>query len=142
MEELPLRLERYFFPHQEVRANPAHERGGKLHNQVNVNAGVGAVEGRKGAFAIDLTISLDEDKSENPPYFFTINAFGILVAEGDSDIANAQELARLIGSQLLIGAARERLADLTARGPWGQFLLNLVRRFEMVEEAQNSSSGE
>jgi len=60
-----------------------------------------------------------------PPYFFTINAFGVLT----TDLEMTDQLrapATGLGFDLLIGAIRERLATLTSRAPWGTSVLPLI----------------
>jgi len=123
MAEYPLQLERYFFTHQEVVANPDHiangrKDGSQLKSEVNANL----VEGRSNAFAVSVRVFLDNESSDNPPYFFHIEAFGIFVLASDLPSEASQQLATTSGA-ILIGAIRERLADLTSRGPWGGFMI-------------------
>jgi len=123
MNPYPWRLETYFFPHQEVRANPEHDPNGtRPDNRLNTSSNLVALEGRPEAVGIEAYLSLNEGQSQNPPYFFTINAFGVLTTDLEiTDQLRAQ--AAGLGFHLLIGAIRERLATLTSRAPWGTFIL-------------------
>jgi hypothetical protein len=78
------------------------------------------------AFAVDVGIDLDEEHSVNPPYFFSISAFAILVSDQDVPRELALTVANATGFTMLVGAIREHLASVTARGPWDQFLLGPV----------------
>lgn len=70
-----------------------------------------------------LTLSVDLENSNNHPYNFELEVFGM--AEGPGIPENSTD-ARAIMFQILVGAARERLAELTGRGPWSPFLLGII----------------
>lgn len=126
MKELLLRLENYFFPHQEVRANPTYDpRGDRRGSHTNTAFAILPVEDRENAFAVEVQIALDEEKSINPPYFFTMHAFGVfsIDQEIETSAASPANIGGVQGAQILIGAIREHLATMTARGPWDVFLL-------------------
>jgi len=125
----PVLLENIFFPHQEVRANPAHDMEGNRHgSQITLNHAVSAMEGRNDALGIEITIALDEINSDNPPYFFTVSAFGILALGKDvkSLDENERQSIDVMGTQILVGSIRERLASMTSRAPWGSFTLGII----------------
>lgn len=126
MDNYPWQLDNYFFPNQEVRANPAHDpSGARVHTQLNPSFNIAAIEGRQNTVGVEVTIAVNESQSENPPYFFTISAFGVLSTHLEiTDQSRAQ--AAGIGVNLLLGAIRERLATLTARAPWGAFILGPI----------------
>jgi len=127
--EFPVRLENIFFPHQEVRANPAHDvAGNREGSKISLNHTLSAIEGRDNAFGVEMTIALDEDNSENPPYFFTISAFAILGTDKsieELETADKQKI-EIMAVQILVGSIRERLASITARSPWGGFNLGII----------------
>ncbi len=124
-----MQLENIFFPHQEVRANPSHDVEGNRHgSQITLNNSVSAIEGRDNSLGIEITISLDETNSENPPYFFTISAFGIIVLEKNIDNLEEAEKQKIdiMAVQVLVGSIRERLTSITSRAPWGPFTLGII----------------
>ncbi|MFZ5510782.1 MAG: hypothetical protein ACOZCP_12085 [Pseudomonadota bacterium] len=129
MAQFPLRLEQYFFTEIQVRANPDFKPAGTLvGSHVDVRSNAGVIEDRTDHYFVDCVVSLDETKSENPPYFFRVNAFGILNAS-DPDLTDdvaKQHLVRSAGAQVLIGAIRELVAELTSRGPWGVFVVPII----------------
>lgn len=129
MDKPSIWLENLFFPHQEVRANNGHQaQGSRDGSQVTFEHGMEKIAGRENAFGLQLVVRLDEEKSVNPPYFFTIAAYGVFAVNPDNELSEdkIQELLMSTGMPVLVGAVRERLADLTARAPWGVFNLNIV----------------
>lgn len=123
----PLRLEEYYFPIQEVVANPSFSRSGNRNgSKLRSNLTITRQNGAAGKWLVELVIDVDQDASENPPYFFRIQAFGVFALEEGEQEALAQSAMATLGAQILVGAIRERLASLTARAPWGQFFLGIV----------------
>jgi len=123
-----LRLERYFFTESTVRANPQHTPGDpRRGSRMTPTLSCAPVEEQPSTFAVEMTVALDEARSENPPYFFTITAFAILAAEDNVPDDIALSIANTIGFNMLVGAIREHLAGVTARGPRGPFLFGPLR---------------
>lgn len=123
----PLQLDELFFPVQEVRANPDHdpsgERGGTVLKQ---SYEVRPIGGSPGVFGGELVIECDRDQSRNPPYLFMLQAYMIVRVDDRLAPPDAQALAASTCFSMLVGAARERLLDLTSRAPWGRFMLGPV----------------
>lgn len=123
---IPLQLERYFFPVQRVEANPDHNPNEPIDIKSKVDFNIGEVPEQKGLYAAELTLSSTAE-SVNPSYSYTIVGFALLRANDqttpESDLKAA---AANLGSNLLVGVARERLNELTARGPWPTVTLNFV----------------
>jgi len=121
-----MRLENIFFPQQEVRAIPTHDVNGEHHgSQVSLSQTPSAIQGRDDAFGIEIIISLDEENSVNPPYNFTISAFGVFstnkkISDIEPELRTKMEVSAV---QMVVGSIRERLSSITARGPWGVFTL-------------------
>lgn len=126
MDHYPWQLENYFFTHQEVRANPDHDPDGNRRGScISPLLNKTEIEGRPNAVGLEVSITLDESQSNNPPYFFTVTAFGVLVT--DLEITDQlRDQAVVLGIDLLIGAIRERVATLTSRAPWGAFVLGPI----------------
>jgi len=124
-----MRLENIFFPHQEVRAIPTHDINGEHHgSQISLDQDYSKIQGRDDAFGIEIIISLDEEKSVNPPYNFTISAFGIFsMNKKISDIEpELRTKIEVNARQMVIASIRERLSSITARGPWGGFMFGVI----------------
>lgn len=136
MKELPIQLERYFFPHQEVIANHEfiQDKDG-THTHTDINSNLSPVPEQKGKYGIDVQLVLNQEKSNNPPYFFKIIVFGVFTLnETEIDPENFERLIRETGSSILIGAARERLAEITSRGPWPAQQLGIVPLTQKTEQ--------
>lgn len=126
MNAFPLQLERYFFPEQNVRGNPEYEsKSGNSDTRIQIAERISPVANRKNAIVAEIVVSLDEENSDNPPYFFSISVFGTFVCNEElaEDPKEMMRVATGVGKHMLIGAARERLASLTSRGPWGAVYL-------------------
>lgn len=126
MTEFPLRLERYFFTEQQVIANPDYEITDIKRIDFLVDASANRIEGQTGKYGISAKVELNQEKSSNAPYFFTITAFGIIAIKDGIETLVAEPHIETSGAQLLIGVIRERLAEMTARGPWGTLHLDFV----------------
>lgn len=143
---IPLQLERYFFPVQRVEANPDHDPNKSTDIKSKVDFNIGEVPDQKGLYAVELTLS-STSESVNPSYNYTIVGFALLRANDqtipESDLKSA---AASLGTNLLVGVARERLNELTARGPWPTVTLNFVPVLftpnQQTEETKKSSSKE
>ena len=123
MDTFPLQLDRYFFTDSTVRANPEHNPAGdRQGSRVSTAFQSQPVADRLGAYTVEMTVMLDETTSLNPPYFFSISAFAVILTPPTLDPAAAWTVVRGTGFNVLIGAIREHLATMTARGPWGLFV--------------------
>lgn len=128
--QFPLKLKNYFFTHQEVIANPSHDESAETENNIDYDIAVETVNISENSYGVNVKIYVDVEKNQNAPYFFTIAAFGFIEVNMDQnkDITN-EELKKLISStgvSVLVGAIRERLADMTARGPWAVCYLDIL----------------
>lgn len=123
--DFPLRLERYFFPVQQVEANPKYDPTAVQNHGTMVDFKISPLIGRTDAYGAELNLSSDP-ASENPSYTFNLTAFAVLRAEEAMPEPARSNMAGQLGIQMLVGVARERLAELTARGPWPPMMLDLV----------------
>lgn len=148
-------LREYIFTEQKVLANPFFdENNGEITDlEIIININDNAKE--DGIFYIQVNISTGSDQ---PPeekthcsYQFSISAFGRI--ELDLDDIKIEDIdlhgkdisyhAGITGAQILIGAIRERVADLTARGPWPTILIQTVGinflKNEVIRALENDS---
>ena len=128
--QFPLKLKNYFFTHQEVIANPEFSENSEAGNDVDYDIDVESVNISKNEYGVNIKVNVGAEKTPNAPYFFTISAFGFFETSKEHKDLDENELKELIeftGTQVLIGAIRERLADMTARGPWSVCYLDLFR---------------
>lgn len=120
------RLERYFFPVQEVRANPAHILGEESYTALTFQPNSINIEKRSDAIGVEVVIGIDEARSKNPPYFFNLTVFALISSVDGKLPHELQNAAATIGIQLLIGGLRERIAELTSRGPWPPLTVDII----------------
>ena len=137
----PLRLEELFFPIQEVRANPDHDpQGERTGTNLKQSFNVQVIDGQPGLYGVEMLVECDRETSRNPPYFFQLQVYALMRSEGALDPATAQTLAASTSFSVLVGAARERLLELTSRAPWGRFMMGIVQLVPqpVVESAEQS----
>ncbi len=133
MEKLPLQLERYFFTHQEVRANPAYDQAGdRRGTHILTDHKVNKLE-EKGFYAVEFSVWDDQQNSVNQPYFFKLSVFGVFTITSDIPDETSVALVGTAGLQLMIGVVRERLAELTSRGPWATLHLNVISMMSALD---------
>lgn len=127
MEKYPLQLKSYSFPVQISRANQEFDPQGELNGTKTSNSFifVKADDNDQTWFA-QMTVATDVNESVNPPYFYEIHAFGIFQSEIGTDEQIINSAGQVECFQVLTGAIRERIAELTSRAPWGQHTLDII----------------
>lgn len=133
-EPSQLLIEEIFFPVQEVRSLNDHSpQGERAGTQLKFGRQVQALDKQPGKYALALSVASDDEASRNPPYRFIIEANAIVTIGGTP--LEGEAAAKFImdnGIHILMGMVRERLADITARSPWGRFLISTLP----LQEAQ------
>jgi preprotein translocase subunit SecB len=128
MKPFPVSLERYFFTTQQVIANPEYDINNdstKFHLKIESN--LSSLPDQSNRYGIEVTITLDKENSNNAPYDVTVIAFGeIKLVDDKADQNEIDRLLNVSGSQIMIGVIRERIAEMTSRGPWPTTHLNFV----------------
>lgn len=133
MNPSPFQLDRYFFPRQEVTANPSHHVNLPSNTASVVKVAIGKDATAPNVLTVVCHVSLDEAASTNPSYFFTLEAFGIFrTPDVLTDDATRMDIG-MKAAPILIGAARERLAELTSRAPWGPLILGITQISQAVD---------
>ena len=127
MNPSKLQLDQYYFPHQEVRANPNHDPStSKKVGSVKFHVHCGKLPSGTHQHYAEIVAEADEVSGINSAYFFRIQAFGLFTADDSLTLDEAKALVSIYGVQVLLGAIRDHLVSLTSRGPWGSFYLNII----------------
>jgi hypothetical protein len=123
-----LQLEEMLFPVMEMHTNAKHDlQGERAGTLLQYGQELQRIDGQPGKYGLMISVRSDNEKSKNPPYSFAIEAHAILsVVNGSPGTEDELAFVRNSGLPLVMGAIRERLADMTARAPWGRFLINAV----------------
>jgi preprotein translocase subunit SecB len=128
MKPIPVSLERYFFTTQSVIANPDHDINSgftKFHLKIENNLSL--LPEQNNRYGIEVTVSLDKENSNNAPYDVNVTAFGVIqVIDDKTDQNEIDYLLKVLGPQMMIGVIRERIAEMTSRGPWPTAHLNFI----------------
>lgn len=130
-------LIKYFYPSQFVQANPSHAIDEKSSISPEIKINHGLTENNPKQLAIDVTLLLDKEKSENYPYDFKLQIFGIFKVSQDEHLSLNRQA--MMGTQLLIGCLRERLSLLTQAGPWNEVTLSLQPISQLFSESEGNS---
>ncbi|MET0280400.1 MAG: hypothetical protein ABW278_04650 [Steroidobacteraceae bacterium] len=130
-----LMIDQLLFPIVELRTNGKHDQQGNLSGtQLQYGHQVQKLDNAPGKYALILSVRSDNDKSVNAPYDFSIEAYAIFIVQQGTDEGDANSKFVLHnGLPVVMGAIRERLADITSRAPWGRFLINAVGLPEAIE---------
>ncbi len=120
-----IQFEDMLFPVLEMRTNTGHNpQGERAGTQLLINQQLQKLGGES-RYGLAVSLGSDNRNSVNPPYHFMVEAYAIIVVK-DSGL-DAEAEARQVqtnGLSILVGSLRDRVAELTARGPWGRFLIN------------------
>jgi len=137
MNQSKPQLEIYFFPAQEVNANPEHDPSAVIETAHKIDRRNGIVDGSESAMWVQVDVRTDEEKSVNPPYFVRVLCFvSMSLIRNDDDTVDEQfkELSLTTATQVAIGAIREHLMAMTSRGPWGALVLDTVISVETAQQ--------
>ncbi len=128
IDNINISLERYFYPAQIVRARPEYDKNGdKNNNATHINRSIECLPGEGNRFALQIDIENDLENSVNPPYEFQLTVVGLFnIIDGSFSDEEKKQQVLNTGTELLIGALRERIAMLTHSAPWGVFNINVL----------------
>ena len=123
---MQLRFEDLMFPILEMRTNVKHDANGeRAGTQLLVDQQLQKLEGADKRYGFAVSVSSDNKASVNPPYSFMVEAYAIIHAVDSTLDAEAEaKQVQANALSLVMGAIRERVSEMTARGPWGRFLIN------------------
>lgn len=114
-----------------ITANPEKEHGP---GGIEVEREVALDEDNPNRWTIDLIIGLTVQSGKiHPPYFGSIWMQGLYEVH-ENYPGDPERLIRVTGASMLYGAAREMIANLTARGPNGMLTLPSVSFIEPVSK--------
>jgi hypothetical protein len=121
-----LKFEDLMFPILEMRTNVKHDpKGERAGTQLMINQQLQKLDGADSRYGLAVSVSTDNNASVNPPYLFMVEAYTIIrVEESKLDAEAEARQVRANGMSMLMGAIRERIAEMTARAPWDRFLIN------------------
>jgi hypothetical protein len=123
-----LNLEELFFPILELHTLTTHDvKGDRTGTMLQFGRRVTKLDNQPGKWGFGMSIATNDATSRNPPYRFLVEAYSIVSISGTPlEGEAAEKFIELHGAPLLMGAMRERLAELTARAPWGRFLVKPI----------------
>ena len=129
MNSAPLLLDHYFVTEIKLVAHSNYDT--KKHHKYhidNLRSDVKFLTNEKypNVWQVPLTLKYIPQAGENVPYTFTINIIGFFEVDEKWPKAKIGSLVRINAPAILYSAAREIVASLSGRGPWGSVLLPSV----------------
>lgn len=125
-----VKIVRYFFPETYVKAHQDHDPSGVKDGTVQtVSHNIEELPTENLRHGVSVRVSSDESQSENQPYTYVVEAFGIFepdLSDSEEKVEDYRNNVGVVGVQTLFGAIREHLASVTARSPWSTFTINTV----------------
>ena len=125
-----VKLVKYFFPETSVKASQDHDTEGRIDStEQSVSVEIVEIPSMDNQHTVKVRLISDDEGSENAPYSYQIEAFGIFEAastESEELLEAYKENFQPVAVQILFGAIREHLATVTARGPWGNFIVGVL----------------
>jgi hypothetical protein len=115
--KFPMRLDSFFFVSQSVEADAGHNKEQPTNVVHKTKASVHPAEREHHYYAM-VFLEVNEEESSNIDYRYKFTIFGAFDVDQSIPQTAAIGMVRDLGVSLLIGAIRERLATLTATGPW------------------------
>ena len=124
----PFHLEELYFPVQELRALPGHDANGdRQGTNITLSKAVQPVADAGQAYWFTLTVISNDATSVNAAYSFRVEAAALFRC-AEAMLVSTERLRRLeeVALPVVLGAVRERIAEMSSRAPWGRYLVNLL----------------
>ena len=137
MRNSPLRLKELFFPQVSVKAlvpaNPASADRELNLDELDISFALNfETDGKKASAGLEI-VSKSKEAESPSLYAIQIKAFANFEVIGpEHQDAMAVYLRKFAAAAALIGAAREQVALMTARGPWGVVMLPIISMDRVV----------
>lgn len=82
---------------------------------------------------MDISLNQEEESFQNNPYRIAMRILGFFTFKDGEDPKKMSKMVHLNGTSMLYGIARGIIAQITANGPHGRFLLPAVNMKEALE---------
>ena len=122
MNPSPLQLERHFFSKVLIEAQPDGKVGAPNLLECQIEVGQAANDPLR--YQVTLLLKLLAQGGEKPCYTGEIQAIGLFRVLERWPVEKRRSLVEANGSAVLLGAIRELVCNLTARGPWPMVTIN------------------
>ena len=129
MKPAPLLLERYFLTNLNIIVIPGFDpkqghryKFDNFQNTVNITTN----KDFPGLWQVELSLKYLHGTKENIPYDFSLKLVGFFAVHPKWPKNQVETLVKINGPAILYSAAREIIAQVTGRGPWGPMLLPAV----------------
>ena len=125
-----VKVVQYFFPESSVKARQDHDPNGISNGtKQKLSLNINEIPSENNMHGVMVRLSSIDDESENLPYSYSIETYGIFEPNDKSTddlIQDYKSNIKVVSLQILVGAIREHLASITSRGPWATFIAGAV----------------
>jgi hypothetical protein len=124
----PFHLEELYFPVQELRALPGHDANGdRQGTNITLSKALKPAADADDIYWFTLTVISNDATSVNAPYSFRVEAAALFrCIEAMPTSADRMRMLEDAALPAVLGAVRERIAEMSSRAPWGRYLVNLL----------------
>lgn len=123
MKNSPLQLEHYSVTAVHLDANLDAQVKEQIEWRIGTNCDFATHRDDPRRWKVDLTVTFHSSDEANSPYKGTVSFVGFFTVDPTYPEKNVQFLVETNGPSVLFGAAREMVANITARGPWPSVML-------------------
>lgn len=138
-------LERYILDAIAVAPNDAFDRKASkqsLHVETSIGIAPNTADPRRFMLRLEVKVGPDENSQLTPPaYTVMIKGRAFFAFKKNPSKDEADRFLQLNGVSILYGLLRGHVAQITAQGPYGQFLLPTLNFMELQKQAAGKRVG-
>lgn len=129
-----LNIDEYFIEDISVKTNPDYKDDAPADGDVGVTFGIKR-QGKAPLFMLTMSVNLVKAKNKKftTPYQVSFSITGFFSFAAGTDEATINRMIGLNGLAVLYGLARGIVAQVTANGPYGKFILPTVNFVELLK---------
>lgn len=116
MSQSALQLERYFFSKISIEASKQIQNLSQIGAETRVETARNHSDQNR--YLLSLTVTLTPPQNAPASYRGEVQVLGFFLVQPDVPRDKQEKLVSVTGASILYGAAREMIANVTARGPW------------------------
>lgn len=120
MKQPPLQMQFYYFPEIKLQISQPKQKIQQKDCGFDIDIDTGLAQSSQDdlCYKVDIRIKTKEIKGKFKTYDLDILAVGFFKIDTDTPQDKRKEVASILGANLLYGAARELLYQLTSRSPY------------------------
>ena len=135
----PLQLEELIYEIVHVVARKGHRASGEHRQRLENHLEFGQNRDVPGLWRVGLGVKILPEKDEpEPPYDIDMQCVGFFRVHPDYPQDRAGKLVAVTGASILYSGVRDFVMTISARGPWGPFMLPTTSFIDVEPKAEDS----